>query len=53
VDGDIHKERSDYDEFRDEFLKSMGITTLRIQNKDVIGGIHGVQETIRKSLISQ
>ncbi len=51
VDGDIHKNRSDYDAFRDEFLKSMGITTLRVQNKDVIDSIPGVLETIRKSLI--
>jgi very-short-patch-repair endonuclease len=52
VDGDIHKKRSDYDEFRDEFLKSMGITTLRFQNKDVIDSILGVLQTIRKALIN-
>ncbi len=52
VDGDIHKKRPDYDEFRDEFLKSMGITTLRFQNKDVIDSILGVLQTIRKALIN-
>ena len=36
IDGDIHKERIDYDNYRDEYLKSIGITTLRFSVKEVM-----------------
>ena len=35
IDGDVHKNRKEYDEYRDEFLKSIGITTLRFSVKDL------------------
>ncbi len=52
VDGDIHKNRTDYDEYRDEYLKSAGIETLRITNEDVINNIDVVVEKIRVKLHS-
>jgi very-short-patch-repair endonuclease len=39
IDGDVHKDRKDYDEYRDDFLKSMGIQTLRFINSEVIQDI--------------
>jgi very-short-patch-repair endonuclease len=51
VDGDIHKNRKDYDEYKDEFLQSIGITTLRFMNEDVVNNIDKVLDKIRKSLI--
>jgi very-short-patch-repair endonuclease len=50
VDGDVHKNRKDYDEFRDEFLKSIGIITLRVTNEDVANDINYVLSEIRKGL---
>ncbi|MBN2159784.1 MAG: endonuclease domain-containing protein [Spirochaetes bacterium] len=50
IDGDIHKSRQDYDEFRDEFLKQCGITTIRFTNDEIIHDIKDVLEKIRQSL---
>lgn len=36
IDGDIHKERGDYDSYRDKFLESIGITTLRFSVEEVM-----------------
>jgi len=51
IDGDIHKLRKDYDEYRDEYLKSIGITTLRFKNEDVINKIDYVLSAIKENLI--
>jgi very-short-patch-repair endonuclease len=53
IDGDIHKSRHDYDEFRDEFLKNCGITTLRITNEEIIYNITDVLQRIYHVLESQ
>jgi very-short-patch-repair endonuclease len=50
IDGDIHKQRHDYDEYRDEFLSSFGIITLRFNNQDVINNINIILKTIRQNL---
>ncbi len=50
IDGDVHKHRKDYDDYRDEYLKSAGITTLRFKNEDVINNIDYVLSEIRKYL---
>lgn len=50
IDGDIHKSRKDYDDYRDEYLKSIGITTLRFTNEDVLNNIDDVLSVIKKSL---
>jgi very-short-patch-repair endonuclease len=39
IDGLIHEERKDYDLFRDEFIKSIGIATLRIKNSEITENI--------------
>jgi very-short-patch-repair endonuclease len=50
IDGDIHKFRKDYDEYRDEYLESAGITTIRFSNEDVISNIDYVLSEIQKYL---
>jgi very-short-patch-repair endonuclease len=52
IDGDIHKLRQDYDEYRDEFLKNIGITTLRFKNEDVVNNLEKVLVEIKNKLIS-
>ncbi len=51
IDGDIHKLRQEYDEYRDNFLKSIGISTLRFTYEDVIHNINHVLADIKKNLI--
>jgi len=36
IDGNIHKERVDYDSYRDKFLEDIGITTLRFSVEEVM-----------------
>jgi len=35
IDGEVHKSRQDYDEYRDKYLESIGITTLRFSNDEI------------------
>jgi very-short-patch-repair endonuclease len=51
IDGEIHKSRKDYDEYRDEYLESAGITTLRFKNEDVVSNINHVLSEIKRYLI--
>jgi len=46
IDGKIHNSRQEYDRYRDEFLKSLEIKTLRIKNEDVFNNIETVKEMI-------
>lgn len=50
IDGDIHKSRQDYDEFRDEFLYQCGISTIRFTNDEITHNINDVLKAIRQSL---
>jgi very-short-patch-repair endonuclease len=50
IDGDVHKFRKDYDEYRDEYLKSAGISTIRFKNEDVTNNIDYVLSEIRNYL---
>ena len=50
IDGDIHKLRKDYDEYRDKYLKSIGIKTLRFTNKEVLNNLNIVLEKIKNEL---
>ena|SRR6056297_674645 len=52
IDGDVHKKREDYDGYRDEFLKSIGITTFRFSTEEVMSNINFVLNNIRTSLES-
>ncbi|MBP7735134.1 MAG: endonuclease domain-containing protein [Spirochaetes bacterium] len=51
LDGDIHKERKDYDDYRDEFMKSLGIRTLRFRNDEVMNDLDAVIDEIKKRLL--
>ena len=51
IDGDVHKDRKDYDEYRDDFLNSMGILTLRFSNHEVIQDIDTVICRIEAELL--
>ena len=46
IDGDSHQEKRAQDKKRDEYLKSMGITTLRVLNDDVKKSMGGVLQYI-------
>ena len=51
IDGDVHKSRQDYDEYRDKYLESIGILTMRFKNEDVTDNIDYVLAEIRMNLI--
>ena len=46
IDGDIHKYQKYYDNYRDDFIASIGITTLRFSGKDVLKDIDNVIDQI-------
>lgn len=50
IDGKIHNSQKEYDRYRDEFLESIGIQTLRIKNEDVINNMEFVVEIIKVKL---
>jgi very-short-patch-repair endonuclease len=50
IDGDIHKDRKNYDEYRDEFMKSLDIKTLRFHNHEVLHNIDSVLQKIQNEL---
>jgi very-short-patch-repair endonuclease len=50
IDGDIHKERKDYDAYRDEFMKSLGIRTLRYNNSEIITDVDSIICRIKAEL---
>jgi very-short-patch-repair endonuclease len=50
IDGDIHKQKQGYDEYRNEFLKNIGIKTLRFTNANVLNNTKQVLEIIKEEL---
>lgn len=42
VDGNVHRCKYDEDEFRDQYLRSIGIKTLRITNDEILQNIDAV-----------
>lgn len=50
IDGDIHKQKQNYDKYRDEFLKNIGIKTLRFTNENVLNNTKQILELIRIEL---
>jgi len=50
IDGDIHKYRKDYDKYRDDFIASIGITTIRFSKKEVLNNIDSVIEQIGNAI---
>ena len=55
LDGSQHftPEALEYDKIREEFMKSLGIKTLRFNNNDVMSNIEGVLEVLRKEIINE
>ncbi|HRX16102.1 MAG TPA: DUF559 domain-containing protein [Spirochaetota bacterium] len=53
IDGDIHKKRVDYDNYRDKFLESIGITTLRFSVEEVMSNNCTVINKILTSLLKK
>jgi very-short-patch-repair endonuclease len=53
IDGDVHKEHKEYDEYRDELLQNIGIRTLRFKNEEIISNIEVVINTISSILESK
>ncbi|MEK7504322.1 MAG: endonuclease domain-containing protein [Patescibacteria group bacterium] len=35
LDGEIHKQRKEYDEYRTKYIKAFGITEIRFSNKEI------------------
>ncbi len=52
VDGRIHHQQKDYDEYRDTFLKNIGITTIRFDAEDVINNTSHIVNEILKTILS-
>jgi very-short-patch-repair endonuclease len=50
ADGPIHLLKMDYDQNRDEVLKTFGLTILRFENDQIINDIEAVIATINKQL---
>ena len=55
VDGDSHYSENgqNYDDVRDSYLQSLGITTLRLKSDDVMKNIEGVHQHIMRKLASR
>jgi len=51
IDGEVHKHQKEYDIYRDEFVKSIGITTLRFPADRVFSNIDNVVYQIEDALL--
>lgn len=54
LDGDSHytAEAREYDQIRDNYLQSVGITVIRYSNHEVLENLDGVLEDIRNHLLA-
>ncbi|MBP6282197.1 MAG: DUF559 domain-containing protein [Leptotrichiaceae bacterium] len=52
LDGSQHfrEEGLEYDKIRENFMKNLGIKTLRFNNNDIINNIEGILEEINNNL---
>ncbi len=50
IDGEIHKKRKDYDEYRTRWLEGMRYKELRFKNKDVFENIIKVEKELKKAI---
>ena len=48
LDGEIHKQRISYDDYRTKYLKAYGITEIRFTNKEVVDNL----EKVTKGIVS-
>jgi len=42
IDGASHNEKAEYDDKRDDYLKSLGLVVIHIDAKDILGNLGGV-----------
>ncbi len=47
LDGKVHTRQKENDNYRDEFLKGIGIRTIRIRNEEVMNNLNAVVEKIK------
>ena len=50
VDGKIHEREVEHDTIRDERLRSLGYTTLRFTNEQVLTNVESVLDTIKQNI---
>jgi len=50
IHGNMHIGREEYDEYRDEFLKGIGIKTLRFNDNEVLNDIESILKKIKETL---
>ena len=53
IDGDIHKFRKDYDEYRDKYIRSTGIEILHFKNEEIYNNLNFVLFKIKENLSSR
>jgi very-short-patch-repair endonuclease len=53
IDGDVHKSRKEYDAYRDRFMESVGIRTLRFSANEVFCDIDTIINQIKNVLLKQ
>jgi len=53
LDGDIHNERKEYDENRDNYLKAGGYTVLRFSNEEIENSLDTVLESILEHILKK
>jgi len=53
IDGGIHQHQKSYDKYRDDFLASIGIITLRFSDKEVLNNTDNVIDQIGEKLLKQ
>lgn len=52
IDGEIHKLQVEYDKRRDEVMRSMDLTVLRITNQEVTADLNAVLKKIKSHLLN-
>ncbi len=50
IDGKVHESQKEYDRYRDDFLQSLDIVTLRVKAEDVLNNIEFVKKVIKEKL---
>lgn len=53
IDGGIHKCRREYDKYRDEFIESIGVTTMRFSTNEVLNNVEDVIDRIGNALVKR
>jgi very-short-patch-repair endonuclease len=51
LDGAIHNKQRDYDKARDDLIKDLGITIIRINNEDIINNVDEMLSKVEDHLI--